>query len=205
MYTCLYSLGMKGCDMHVVICMFVKHDGSKTEIWWTWMFVFFSQAGSYTLPFLIIIQAMGTNAGQISLPTEMEILERVESQRFVDRSHPADSFIYCSTPQCQCWVWTYRLSRTCQTCLGCGGTWQVSYLHNGYSFWPFVGQWLHWLKNVMEKKHFAALHLGLYMLTSSQFLAGNIFPKHWVYHVVHVMWCHVMTCAASCNIGCMFW
>ena len=124
----------------------------------------FSPKLEATLPFLIIIQAMGTNTGQISLPTEMEILERVESQ---DRSHPADSYILCSAPQCQCWVWTYRLSRVCQTCLGCGRTWQVSYLHNGYSFWTYVG-WLHWLKNVMEKKHFAALHLGLYMLTCQQ-------------------------------------
>ena len=80
-------------------------------------------------------QAMGTMNGQVPLQTAIEMLQRTESERFVDRSHPAGTFLYCSTPQCQCWVWTYRLSRVCQTCFGCGRAWQQSYLDNGYSWW----------------------------------------------------------------------
>ena len=38
-------------------------------------------------------QVMGARAGDIPLEAALEIVPRRESERFVDRSHPSDSFI----------------------------------------------------------------------------------------------------------------
>ena len=81
-------------------------------------------------------EVMGARAGDIPLEAALQIVRRRESERFVDRSHPSDSFIWCSTPQCeQSWLCTSRLSRTNQVCLSCGRTWHSSYLQNGYDWW----------------------------------------------------------------------
>lgn len=140
---------------------------------------------------IFIIQAMGTNTGHIPLPTEREILERASSQRFVDRSHPADTYILCGTPHCQCWVWTSRLSRACQTCLGCGRTWYESYLQNGYTFWTYVPVaplWFHWLKIAMKKKHLADLQLhGVCACNIQASFWLKTFSQTW-----STMWC--MSC-----------
>ena len=59
----------------------------------------------------------------------VEIAPRRDSERFVDRSHPFDSIIWCSTPECdQSWLWASRLNRTNQVCPNCGGTWHLSYI-----------------------------------------------------------------------------
>ena len=79
---------------------------------------------------------MGARPGDIPLEAALEIVRRRESERFVDRSHPSDSFIWCSTPECdQSWLWTSRLNRANQVCLNCGRTWHLSYIFNGYAWW----------------------------------------------------------------------
>ena len=71
---------------------------------------------------------MGTRAvGDIPMEAAVEIARRRDSERFVGRSHPFDSFIWCSTPECdQSWLWASRLNRTKQVCQNCGGTWHLS-------------------------------------------------------------------------------
>ena len=90
----------------------------------------------FCLPFVVLSERMGARSGDIPLESSLEISRRRDSERFVDRSHPADSFIYCSTPGChQSWLWTSRLSRANQVCLNCDRTWHLSYLDNGYNWW----------------------------------------------------------------------
>ena len=58
-------------------------------------------------------------------------------------------------------------------------------------------QWFHWLKIVMKKKQLADLH----KIVNANFKPGF----GWQQFLKHGMPCHVMTCDASHNIGCMLW